>query len=66
MATRNSDGTVVLKTTGRLFRDGATSAAKAIPGIGAKSLAGGTGLVYAGATGRVGRPGWRVVGRTER
>jgi hypothetical protein len=65
MATKNSDGTVVLKTTGRQFRDSNGTLRQTV-GLNAKSIGQGGGQVYAGQTDRVGRPGWRIVTRTER
>ena len=65
MAVRNSDGTIVLKTTGRQFNDSNGSLRQTV-GPNARAIGQGGGQVYAGMTGRVGKPGWRIVGRTER
>jgi hypothetical protein len=65
MAVRNSDGTVTIKTTGKQFRDSNGSLPQT-RGFNAKSISNGGGVVYAGSTQRVGRPGWRIVTKTER
>lgn len=62
---RNSDGTVVLKVRGRQFRE-ANGSLRQTRGFNAVSIGAGGGLVYAGQTGSVGKPGWRIVSRTER